>query len=99
MMTKSSLLAVLAVSSLLAFSVPNAAQSATCLADNDIQNAISQGVFMGLPAIYRQHGLSPYDIVGRTKVCERNGDWYYVLRVLKDGYANNLWVNARTGTS
>ena len=73
------------------------AQTNTCLSDGDIQNAISNGQILSLDQIVLGGGLSKNDVVGRFKVCSREGTFYYELPVLIGGKAQTVVLNALTG--
>jgi len=82
---------------LLATATPALAQSVQCLNQAQIQQAIGSGQILALPTIYAQNNLQPNQVVGAVQVCNRNGQWYYVLQVLKGSRADPVWISAQTG--
>lgn len=80
----------------LAAATPSAAQS--CLGKREIQDAIASGQILSLAEILARAGVGGSQEVLSVQVCERGGQWVYIVAVLDNsGGAQNLILDARTG--
>jgi len=76
---------------------PSAAQD-SCLGKREIQGAISSGEILPLADILSMAGVSASEVLS-VQVCDQGGQYYYMVAVLDtNGNAQNLVLNARTGS-